>query len=368
MFIVSCIFLLFYVLLISIYHIGWILIPYYKQLNTQSKYSFTILVPARNEEHTIQHCLQSLINQNYTGQFEILIINDYSTDSTAQQVNAFIKESKAHHVRLINLAETSAYHGVKKAGITYGISCARSEYIILTDADCTRGENWLTTINSFIGTHKSKMIYAPVMFNANNMFERIQALEFSGLVAIGGAAIQLKNPNMCSAANLIFSKQVFVEVEGYKGNENIASGDDEFLLHKVFKRYPNDIHFLKHRDAVVYTTANASVKQLTEQRRRWVSKSMKYENRYITAILIAAYLFNVMLFVNLLNNLKLGLLLLGVKAVVEGLFLFNVLSFFNRRRYLLLLPIAEIFHIIYVIVIGIWANVSTYSWKNRKLK
>lgn len=364
----SVILLVFYVLLISIYHIGWVLIPYYKTKPLKAKLSFSILIPVRNEENYIQNCLLSLIKQEYTGAFEILVIDDYSTDNTRQVVEEFIKSHPSHPIKLYQLSNYPQAMEVKKAAITFGVSQSQFDYIILTDADCVRGENWLKTIHGFIEENKSIMIYAPVMFNAGNTFERIQALEFSGLVAIGGAAIRLKNPNMCSAANLIFAKQAFYEVGGYHGNEDIASGDDEFLLHKIFKLYPQHVHFLKNRNAIAYTTSNASLKQLAEQRKRWVSKSMKYENRYITAILVAAYLFNFSLVVNLFLDFYTGLILLGVKTLVEGVFLFNVMSFFSKRRYLLLLPLAEVFHIIYVIIIGIWANVTTYQWKERELK
>lgn len=366
--IVSVILLLFYVLLISIYHIGWILIPYHKIKPPKSHIKFSILLPVRNEEKYIHQCLSSLVKQQYTGVFEILVIDDYSTDKTVQLVEEFIKNNPSYHIQLHQLSNHPKASEVKKAAITFGVSKSQFDYIILTDGDCVRGEHWLQTIHSFIEEKQCKMIYAPVMFNAENTFERIQALEFSGLVAIGGAAIRLKNPNMCSAANLVFAKQAFQEVGGYSGNENIASGDDEFLLHKVFKAYPQGVHFLKHKDAIVYTTSNGSLKQLAEQRKRWVSKSTKYENRYITAILVAAYLFNLSLIINLCLNFYIGLLLLGIKALVEGLFLFNVMGFFNKRKYLLLLPVAEIFHILYVIIIGIWANTTTYQWKERELK
>ncbi len=364
----SIVLLIFYVLLISIYHIGWILIPYHRTVQSERKDTFSILVPVRNEQACIQQCLSSLIAQNYTGDYEILVIDDYSTDNTASVVESFINNYPSSKIKLFKLSDNNTTKGVKKAAITFGVAKAQFNYIILTDADCTRGKNWLNTINGFVAKTPCKMIYAPVIFNAKNTFERIQALEFAGLVAIGGAAIRLKNPNMCSAANLIFSKEVFYEVDGYDGNEMIASGDDEFLLHKVFKKYPQQIHFLKHRDVIVYTTSNTSLKELTEQRKRWVSKSTKYENRYITAILVAAYLFNLLLVVNLFVHLYIGLVLLAIKALVEGLFLYNVMGFFKKRHYLLLLPIAEIFHILYVIIIGIWANTSAYTWKDRELR
>ena len=118
----------------------------------------------------------------------------------------------------------------------------------------------------------------------------------------------------------------------------------------------------------VFTTANASVQQLAQQRKRWVSKSTKYDNRYITAILVGAYLFNASVLILLIVNPIAGLCVLAGKTLVEALFLFDVMRFFKHKSYLLFLPLAELFHIIYVLIIGIWANVGTYTWKERDLK
>lgn len=359
-------FALFYVSLITIYHIGWLKIKPFKFRSVEKKVTFSVIIPARNEAHNIEECLRGVMEQNYPQHaYEVIVVNDHSVDDTAKIVEHLIATSQSGNVRLINMQDDEKMRLMKKAAITYAISQSNNDYIVLTDADCTRGELWLESINSFINQHSTKMIYAPVEFKARNIFEKIQSLEFAGLVAIGGAAIRLKNPNMCSAANLIFEKGLFNEIHGYEGNEDIASGDDEFLLHKAFKIYPENIHFLKSRNAIVKTTANASIKQLSDQRRRWVSKSTKYENRYITAILAGAYLFNALVFVNLIFNFKYGLILLAAKTIAEGLFLFNVMRFFKKESYLLLLPLAEFFHILYVLVIGIWANLGTYNWKGR---
>lgn len=367
---IAVVLLVLYALLIIAYWIGWRMIPTFKMQTKWEQFNnqFSIIVPARNEEHSILACLQSLTSQSYSAKhFQIIVVNDHSTDKTQQVVEAFIAQYPTHQVSLINMADEGPKHQLKKAAITYAINKATSKFIVLTDADCTRGTNWLNTINQFLNATHSKFVYAPVEFNANTVFEKIQALEFAGLVGIGASAIQLKNPNMCSAANLIFDKEVFFEVDGYTGNDGLASGDDEFLLHKVFKVYPNNTQFLKHADATVFTTANASVHQLAQQRKRWVSKSTKYDNRYITAILVGAYLFNASVLILLIVNPIAGLCVLAGKTLVEALFLGDVMRFFKHKSYLLFLPLAELFHIIYVLIIGIWANVGTYTWKERDL-
>ncbi|MFN7312017.1 MAG: glycosyltransferase [Bacteroidota bacterium] len=366
----SLLLLVGYILLIFIYHIGWLLIkPFALPSSLSPKHTFSILIPARNEAAVIEQCLQSIVGNHYPDfLFEVIVIDDYSTDETAQVVQQFIHHYSNFNIRLIQMKDDTQQRKLKKAAITAAIEQATGSYIILTDADCTRGSNWLKTIDAFIQTNEAKMVYAPVAFSAKNIFEKIQSLEFSGLVGIGASAIRLKNPNMCSAANLIFEKNVFNEVNGYVGNDGVASGDDEFLLHKVFKVYPNNVYFLKHKQAIVYTSPNASVTQLTEQRRRWVSKSTKYENRYITAIMVGAYLFNFFILFNLIFNPWIGLTMLAIKTFFEGAFLWSIQRLFNQTHLLLLLPVAEIFHIVYVLVIGIWGNVGTYNWKGRDLK
>jgi len=366
----------FYCGLILIYFFGWLKIKRFVALdNSSQKDFFSIIVTARNEEANISACLKSLINQEFPNYlFEIIIIDDHSTDSTFNISRKLIEgfESKINTVliRLSDLPEITQ----KKAAITYGVNQAKGRYIILTDADCTREKNWLRTISAFAEKNESKLIYAPVIFKATNIFEKIQELEFAGLLGIGAAAIELKYPNMCSAANLVFEKSAFNHVEGYKGNSNLASGDDEFLMHKIFKVFPDKVHFLKSHEAIVTTNASNSLNELAQQRKRWVSKSTKYQNRFITAILVMAYMFNLSILLNLLLGFInsefffIGICQLMAKAIIEGIFLYSVLHFFKRSTLLVFLPLAEVFHIIYVLIIGIWANIGTYNWKGRELK
>ena len=363
----------FYCCLIAFFYVG--LLAIILRTKRQNKLpispvqnSFSIVISARNEAGFIRQCLQSIINQNYNSEnFEIIVINDHSTDDTLEILSQFNILHSTFNISIINLADFDKIDN-KKQAITKGIEQAKFDYIILTDADCTRGNNWLKTINQFINISNAKMVYAPVEFAAKNIFEKLQALEFAGLVGVGAAAMELKYPNMCSAANLIFEKKVFFEVNGYADNMHVISGDDEFLMHKIFKKYPNQVQFLHQKEAIVLTGANGTLSQLTEQRKRWVSKSTKYENRYITLILIMAYFYNMSMVVNLFIDWHLALNQIIFKTLIEGIFLVTILKLFGKTKLILLLPLAEIFHVLYVIIIGIWANFGTYNWKGRTHK
>jgi len=363
--------LLLYSLLILFYWYGYNRIPYFNE-QYKPENPFTILIAARNEEDNIGKCLNAIIAQNYPKElFEVVVVNDSSTDKTE---NIILQFAAIHKNILLLNAKDYLVTG-KKNAITVGVKQAKNNYCILTDADCSMKNTWLHQINSFIKKNNPQFIYAPVSFNASKVFEKIQSLEFAGLVGIGASAIFLKNPNMCSGANIVFKKDVFFEVDGYKDNLHISSGDDEFLLHKIFKRYPNGVFFLKSYDAIVNTGASASFKELSNQRRRWVSKSTKYENRYITLILAGAYVFNFSIMFNfiygiLANSLFLyaAITQLLVKATIESAFLYYVLKLFNQKKLLWYMPLAQPLHIVYVLVIGIWANINTYNWKGREVK
>lgn len=359
----------FYVTLIGYYALGWAALrKHYKPIQTtpDSNLRYSILIPARNEEQVIEACLFHIIQQEFSkSQVEIIVLDDHSTDQTCAKARSFAAQNADWNIRVISLLDVKH----KKEAITLGVQQAQGDYVILTDADCTRGPKWLATIDAYIRQTQAVMISAPVLFSKGNVFENIQVLEYAGLSGIGAAAIYLKKPNMCSAANLIFRKDVFNEVGGYNDNLHIASGDDEYLLHKVCKAYPNHVVYLPDRRAIVETPANKGLEELSNQRRRWVSKSTRYAERYITLILILAYLFNAAIVLLLFWGgiyTQMALILFAVKFGIEWIFLSQVVSFYQRQSLIWLLPLAELVHIPYVLIIGIWANLGKYTWKERK--
>ena len=125
-------------------------------------------------------------------------------------------------------------------------------------------------------TFSPVMISSPVTyFEETSLFERMQTLEFYSLIGTGAAFIGNKRASTCNGANLAYRKDVFYEVGGFKGIDDLASGDDELLLQKVAERYPGEIGFLKLYDAVVFTHAKHTLQSFIQQRRRWASKSVK---------------------------------------------------------------------------------------------
>ncbi len=375
-----------YVLLILYYWRGWLSIPNYKPQTTNHKPQtrISVIIPARNEEENIAACLDSVCNQSYPNDlFEVLVVDDYSTDNTA----SIVKLYEGKNVNLISLKDFIAddINSYKKKAIEIAIAQSTGELIVTTDADCFVQENWLQTIAAFYEQNNPAFIAAPVAIDCSNKFiEFFQGLDFMTLQGITGASVHKKIHSMCNGANLAYTKKAFEEVGGFAGIDTIASGDDMLLMHKIYKRYPDKVMFLKSKAAIVQTTPVNSIKEFFNQRIRWASKADKYDDKRIFAVLLLVYIVNVLLLalpvIAVFDNVQYSmfnvqcsmigvwLLLLLLKTLVELLFLYPVAKFFNKQSMLWLFPLMQPFHIIYTVIAGWLGKFGSYSWKERKVK
>ncbi len=351
---------------------GWESIPLFKCGVSLLTTKVTIIIAARNEEDKIALTINDVLKQSYpVNLFELIVVDDHSTDRTADIVNSY----SDGRVKLIKLNESEPLNSYKKKAIAEAIKDASGELIITTDADCRMGKNWLETIVSYYEKNDYKLISSPVaFFEEKNSFEELQTLEFLFLIGLGAAGIGNKIPSTCNGANLCYRKDVFLELGGFKGIDDLASGDDELLLHKIASAYPNSIGFCKSYDAVVFTHAKENLKEFIQQRKRWASKSVKYKDKRIVVLAVAVWLFNLSFVLNLIGGMFVPVLLnvfclqFFIKFFTEMYFLERITSFARRKRLLIFLPVLTVIHVIYFIYIGIAGNSGKYNWKGRMVR
>ena len=368
----SAVLTLVYGFLVLTFIRGWHKLVNFNPVQTTPGTSVSIIVAARDEELNITRTIEDLIAQNYPKHLtEIIFIDDHSTDRTAEIVLAYAKLG----VKLIRLNEDRALNSYKKKAIQTAIGTCSGDLIITTDADCRMGPHWLSTIVNYFEKHNYKMISSPVAyFEEKGFFERLQSLEFLYLIGLGASTIGNKQPSTCNGANLAYEKKTFYEVGGFQGIDDLASGDDELLLHKIAAKYPDQIGFLKNREAIVYTHAKENLQSFLQQRKRWASKSTRYKNKAIIVLGVFVWVFNVSILANFIAGLFLpGFLLvtfyqLLVKMILESLFLWDVTGFAKRRSLLILIPVLTVLHILYMVYIGIAGNSGKYNWKGRMVR
>ncbi|WP_143822325.1 glycosyltransferase family 2 protein [Mucilaginibacter pedocola] len=358
-----------YLLVVAYLIKGWAALRRPKTDGAPLNTRVTILIAARNEEELIHKTIEDILAQDYPRHLvEVIIVDDHSTDRTAEIISSYASQG----ITLMQLKEDKPLNSYKKKAIAEAIARSKGDLMVATDADCRMGKSWLSTIVSYYETHQPVMISSPVTyFEERSLFELLQTLEFSYLIGIGAAFIGNGRASTCNGANLAYRKDVFYEVGGFKGIDDLASGDDELLLQKVAVKYPNRIGFLKNSEAVVYTHAKHTLQEFLQQRRRWASKSTRYKDKWIVALAVAIWLFNVSLLVNAglsfynIFFFKLFLVQFLLKYIFEVAFLLPITSFFKRVNLVGLLIILIPIHIVYFVYVGLIGNTRKYSWKGR---
>ncbi|MDO8994856.1 MAG: glycosyltransferase [Daejeonella sp.] len=351
---------------------GWLAVETFNLKSTRFKTTVSILIAARNEEDKIFNTINDILAQDYPADLmELIVVDDHSTDQTSEIVLSFADRG----VKLIVLNENEPLNSYKKKAITEAIKLSDSELIITTDADCRMSPAWLKTIIGFYESGNYKMISSPVIyFEEKSKFEEMQTLDFLFLSGLGAAGIGNKMPSTCSGANLAYQREVFYELKGFQGIDELASGDDELFLHKVALVYPDGIGFCKSRDAIVYTHAKSNLKEFIQQRKRWASKSTKYKNKAIVVIGVSVWIFNFMIFLSSILGLfnpyfwYLGLICISIKALAEMSLLIPLCSFASRSKLLWYVPILTVLHMFYLMYIGIAGNSGKYNWKGRMVR
>ena len=335
--------------------------------------TFSVLIAARNEAENLPQLLRDLAAQTLpAARFEVLIADDHSTDATAALVAAAAEETGIA-VRLIGLPKTQTG---KKAALQAALQVARAPWLVCTDADCRLGPGWLAAYGALLARQpQANFISGPVLLTGRDtFFTTLMGLEFAGLVGVGAACLARQQPTMCNGANLAYRRAAFEAVGGYVDNAHLASGDDEFLLHKIHAAFPGTAYFLADAAAIARTAAPPTLRALLRQRVRWASKWRHYHSaapRRLALLVLGA---NVALAVGVAAALVwpgLWPWVAGAAALKLGgdaWFLGPVLRLLGRRAWLAgLLPL-QLLYAPYALAVGLAGLRGGYEWKGRAVR
>ena len=366
-----------YCLLILLYSYYFNKLVLFQQENkTKSITGFSIIIPARNETLNIRKSVTSILENNYPKElFEIIVVDDFSIDNTAAIATEL--QHEFDNVKLILLKDhiNSKLNSYKKKSIELAVSFAKHEWIITTDADCIAKNTWLQMLDAFIQKTNAVFIAAPVKFiNSGSFISIFQCLDFVSLQGITAASVSAGLLSMCNGANLAYRKEAFYAVGGFKEVDNIASGDDMLLMHKIKKQFPDRLAYLFSKDVIVSTPPMPDWKSFINQRIRWASKATSYDDKKIFFVLLFVYIFNlVLLMLPFLSFFYfplffLWLILLVTKIFFETIFMMPVSEFFGEQKLMWWFPLMQPFHILYTVISGWLGKFGSYQWKGRNVK
>ena len=334
---------------------------------------FAIVVPFRNESANLPILLESIKSLNYPKDlFEIILIDDFSEDDSVRQVYNWRMENGVFQTTLLENIRLSG--SPKKDAISRAIPIIKNEWLVTTDADCVVPENWLLTLDQYIQQHDVEMIVGSVVYDGKKSFlHHFQQLDLMSLQGATIGSFGMGLGFMCNGANFCYTKTLFEQLHGFKGNNKMASGDDVFLLQKAMKKHSEQVHFLKSKDTIVHTKPVLSWTELFAQRVRWASKTSTYQSVFgkdLAVIVFAGNLTIVLascfLTLDLISWVILAILF-TLKFITDFILLYKTNRFLRKKRmgYLLL---SSVLYPFFCVTVAVFSWFGSYEWKGRKFK
>lgn len=372
LFLLTVVLVLLYLLLIGTIAAYWqpvdgIIEDRQKSTSIPDKPFVSVIVPARNEEEQILHCL-SILRQQSWPKLQIIIVDDHSEDKTWELLLRHEDENSF----FIRLSEKDGKG--KKAAVRKGVEVATCDIIVLMDADCTAGIRWVESMVPAFSNPGINLQTGPVVINSNgNLIGDMQYYESLGVMALTSAAASAKGIALGNAANLAFRKSIFQEVGGFDGNADVASGDDVFLIEKIIKKYPGSVRFNNLPSAMAMASAVTDWKGLIQQRLRWASKNHLLQSKSIQLLWKFIWLYVVvMIFIGLAIIIWGVIAAICFTALLTGKLLADGgLTFLVSKSYGLPFSLSRylksfIVYQGYIVYIGILTALGKgYEWKGR---
>ena len=329
------------------------------------KTSFTIVVPFRNEKENLPNLLHSISLLNYPKELVEVILVDDDSDNEFRIQNLEFRIQMIKNVRKSN--------SPKKDAIETAIQIAKHDWIITTDADCLVQKDWLTIYDQYIQKNEVEMVASGVCYLPKKGFlSAFQNLDFLSLQGATIGSFGIDKPFMCNGANFAYSKAFFKELNGFQGNETIASGDDVFLLQKAVSAAQKKVGFLMDKESIVATKSVSTWSDLFQQRVRWASKSTGYSSVYgkLLALVVfggnLAWIVSFLLWLVGLLDQNIFMLFVALKFLIDFILIYKTANFFESKLQYVLA--SSLLYPFFSVSVAVYSLFGKYSWKGRSFR
>ena len=357
--------LLIYILFIGQLIYGFNRMRRFSKAEFIPKTSFSIVVPFRNEKENLPNLLHSISLLNYPKELvEVILVDDDSDDE-------FRIQNLEFRIQMIKNVRKS--NSPKKDAIETAIQIAKHDWIITTDADCLVQKDWLTIYDQYIQKNEVEMVASGVCYIPKKGFlSAFQNLDFLSLQGATIGSFGINQPFMCNGANFAYSKSFFKELNGFQGNETIASGDDVFLLQKAVSVAPKKVGFLLAKESIVATNPVATWSDLFQQRVRWASKSTGYSSVYgkLLALVVfggnLAWIVSFLLWLVGLLDQNIFMLFVALKFLIDFILIYKTANFFESKLQYVLA--SSLLYPFFSVSVAVYSLFGKYSWKGRNFR
>ncbi|WP_372937039.1 glycosyltransferase [Seonamhaeicola sp.] len=322
----------------------------FSKQKTQSvkKIPVSVIICAKNEAENLKKFLPFIINQDYSN-FEIVLINDASTDNTLEVMKTFKKQS--NNIKIVDVKNVEAFWGNKKYALTLGIKASTNEFLLFTDADCKPlSKYWISEMASHFNNNKSIILgygaYSKIKKSLLNKLVRFEtlvtAIQYFSFAKLGIAYMGV-------GRNLAYTKKEFFKANGFINHIQIKSGDDDLFVNQIATK--NNTATCYSEPSITISNPKTTLKDWYKQKRRHISTANHYKLKHkvlLTLIYCTQFLFWLLAFIliSTLYNWQIVLTLFILKIIMQYVVYGLSAKKLNEKDVLWLLPFLEVFLII----------------------
>lgn len=321
---------------------------------------------ARNEAERLGACLSSLRQQDYPGEWEVVVVDDRSTDGTTELLATASADWSA--LRVVQAPDPPRYRCPKKSALACGIEVATGEILLFTDADCRPPESWVSATVVLFTAEVGLVAGYSYPSAAPRFRQRLLALDNLAVGALSAGSMAMGRPLSCTGRNLAYRRAVYDQVNGFDRIGHLVGGDDVYLMRLVSRR--TDWRLVYNRDpaaAVPCEPPPTEPGRIAQQKVRHAAKAGNYGGPAL-ALAAGVYLFHLFLAVGLVRAV------FGVSgwpvaiAVWAGRWLVDLLLLWTmalpgERRLLVALPVLELCYIPYVLIFTVIGKLGWFRWR-----
>ncbi len=308
------------------------------------KIGVSVLICAKNEAENLKRLLPLLVKQNYDT-FEIVLINDGSTDDSLIIMNDFKKNYD--NIKVVDVKPVEKFWGNKKYALTLGIKAASHDFLLFTDADCQpMSSQWISYMSSHFTNKKSIVIgygaYEKVKGSLLNLLIRFETF-MTAVQYLSYANIGL--PYMAVGRNLAYRKELFFEAKGFMNHMDVMSGDDDLFINQVATK--DNVAICISENSFTTSEPKRSFKSWILQKRRHVSTAShyKFKHKFLLATFYSSQILFWILAIILgvsLFQWKIVIALIVLRFTVQYLSLYFAAKSLKETAIILWLPFLEI--------------------------
>jgi glycosyltransferase involved in cell wall biosynthesis len=334
--------------IIQLIYFGFIFSKFSFAKNSIKKSNFSepvsVIICAKNEEKNISSLIEILLHQNYPN-YEILIIDDASSDKTQEIIEAYqLSNSK---IKLVKVENNETFWGNKKWALTLGIKAAKFENLLFTDADCKPvTENWIYEMTKNFQNENTIILgYSPYQKVKNSWLNKLIRFEtlFTALQYFSWAKIG--KPYMGVGRNLAYKKSEFFNQNGFVNHMKVHSGDDDLFVNAAANNKNTIIEFSK--ESFVFSVPKKTWKEWVLQKRRHLTtaKYYKFFDKFqLSFLYFSQILFFILavILISFLHQCILVLSLIGFRYLLNYIIIAKAAKKLNETNLIFWYPFLEI--------------------------